>query len=160
MNKQYEYFDLKLIRFLRKYGDEFGRIAFFVIFFWFGILKVLDLSPAAALVAELFDATFLSFLGSPSDFLIIFGVFEVLIAIMALVPKLERITFMVMGFHLITTVLPLFLLPETSWYSFAVPTLVGQYILKNLALLALGMLLMAHIKPMTETHSIWAQEDK
>jgi uncharacterized membrane protein YkgB len=159
VKKNIEYWDLTLINFLRRYGDEFGRIAFFVIFFWFGILKVFELSPAAPLVAELFDATFLSNIGDPQTFLIWFGVFEVAIGIIALVPKLERITFIVMGLHLLTTVMPLFLLPDTTWYSFLVPTLVGQYIMKNIALLALGMLLLAHIKPMAVTHSLWAEDE-
>ena len=159
ISKKFEQLDLKVINFLRKYSDEFGRIAFFVIFVWFGILKVFGLSPATPLVSELFEATFLSSLGEAGIFLILFGVFEVLIGIMSVIPKLERITFVIMAFHLVTTVMPLFLLLDTTWYSFMVPTLVGQYIMKNIALLALGMLLMAHIKPMTVTHSIWAEEE-
>ena len=157
-NKRLEKFDLRAIKLLRKYGDEFGRIAFFVIFVWFGVLKVLELSPATDLVTELFEATFLSGLGSPAVFLILFGILEMAVGIMSLIPKLERITFLVMGLHLITTALPLFLLPDTAWYSFLVPSLVGQYIMKNIALLALGMLLLARIKPMSVTHSIWAED--
>jgi uncharacterized membrane protein YkgB len=158
--KTFELFDLGSIAWMRKYGDEFGRFALFVVFVWFGILKVFELSPAAPLVAQLFDATFLVNWGSSSTFLIWFGLFEVIIGIMILIPKLERITFLVMGLHLITTVLPMFLLPEIAWFKPLVPTLIGQYIIKNIALLALGMMILAKIKPMTETHSIWAQEEE
>lgn len=157
-NTRLERFDLRAINFLRHYGDEFGRIAFFVIFVWFGVLKVFELSPAGPLVEELFNATFLRLLGSPETFLILFGLLEMAIGIMALIPKLKRITFLIMVFHLVTTVLPLFILPDVTWFSFMIPTLTGQYIMKNIALLALGMLLLARIKPMTVTHSIWAQE--
>lgn len=159
-NKRIEQFDLRAINFLRHYGDEFGRIAFFVIFGWFGVLKVFGLSPAGPLVTELFNSTFLSALGTAETFLIVFGLLEMAIGIMSLIPKLERITFLIMGLHLITTVLPLFILPEVAWYSAWVPSLVGQYIMKNIALLALGMLLLSRIKPMSVTHSIWAQERK
>jgi len=157
-NKRLEQFDLHAINFLRKYGDEFGRIAFFVVFVWFGILKVFEVSPAGDLVSQLFEATFLSNLGSPEIFLILFGILEVGIGVMSLIPKLERITFLVMAFHLTTTVLPLFVIPDAAWTSFLVPTLVGQYIMKNIALLALGMLLLARIKPMSVTHTLWAED--
>lgn len=154
-----EKFDTSIIHFFRKYSDEFARIAFFIVFFWFGILKVFLVSPAGPLVTELLNNTFLHFIPE-NTFMILFGLFEVIIGILALIPKLERITFAVMGFHLITTALPLFILVDTTWYAVFVPTLVGQYILKNLVLLASGMVLFAHIKPMSETHKILAEEDE
>lgn len=161
MQKQkLEKFDFLFISFFRKYGDEFGRIALFIIFFWFGILKVFGLSPAGPLVMELFDVTFLQYISTPEGFLIGFGVFEVLLGILALIPKLERITFLLLALHLITTVMPLWLLTDITWYAPFVPTLVGQYIMKNVALLALGLLLFARIKPMTETHRVLAEKDR
>lgn len=157
--KQIELYDMKVIFFLRKYGDEFARIAFFVIFTWFGVLKMFELSPATPLVVNLFEATFLRYLGSADTFLIIFGLFEVLIGIIVLIPKFERITFVVMGLHLVMTALPLVLLPDVTWQVFLVPTLTGQYIVKNIALLALGMLLVANIKPMSVTHTFLAEDE-
>jgi uncharacterized membrane protein YkgB len=153
-----EQFDASVIRFFRKYTDEFARIAFFVVFFWFGILKVFLISPAGPLVTELLTNTFLKFIPE-NTFMIIFGLFEVFIGILALVPKMERITFGLMGFHLFTTALPLFVLPDITWAAAFVPTLIGQYILKNLVLLASGMTLFAHIRPMTETHKVLAEEE-
>ncbi len=152
--------DLKSIQFMRKYGDECARIAFFIVFFWFGILKVFSLSPAQPLVSELFNVTFLSNLMPSSTFLILFGLFEVIIGFMALVPKLERITFIAMGFHLITTALPLFILPEITWAAPFVPTLTGQYIIKNVVLFSLGMMLFARVKPIVETHHLIAEEQE
>jgi uncharacterized membrane protein YkgB len=158
MNIYLEKFDASVIHLFRKYSDEFARIAFFIVFFWFGILKVFLISPAGPLVSELLSSTFLQFIPE-NTFMILFGLFEVAIGILALIPKMERITFLVMGLHLITTALPLFILPDTAWYALFVPTLIGQYIIKNLVLLAVGMVLFAHIKPMTETHHILAEED-
>jgi len=159
MNVKLEKFDKKVINILREYSDEVSRVALFIIFVWFGFLKTIGLSPAADLVVELMDATFLAGL-SPEMFLIAFGWFEVLIGILVLFPKLERITFLLLGFHMITTVMPLFLLPETTWYMPFAPTLVGQYIIKNLALVSIGLLLFARLKPMTQTHTILGEEDK
>jgi len=159
INKHLEQFDAAVITFFRTYGHTIARIAFFIVFFWFGILKVFLISPAGPLVSELLTSTFLKFIPE-NTFMILFGLFEVVVGILVMIPKMERITFAVMGLHLITTGLPLFILIDTTWYAAFVPTLIGQYILKNLVLLALGMLLFAHIRPMTETHRILAEEDE
>lgn len=149
--------DSQIISFLRNYADEIARIAFFTIFFWFGILKVFALSPAGPLVKDLLSVTFLEGL-PPQTFNAAFGVFEMIVGVMALIPKLERVTFLLLAFHLCTTVMPLFLLPEITWQKPFTPTLTGQYIMKNLALISLGMLLLARMKPMSQTHSFWGEE--
>ena len=41
-----------------------------------------------------------------------------------------------MALQMAGTFLPLILLPEITWRSFMVPTLEGQYIIKNLVLIA------------------------
>jgi uncharacterized membrane protein YkgB len=158
MNIRLEKFDDKVIKVLKKYSDEISRVALFIIFVWFGFLKTIGLSPISGLVLDLLDKTFLRGL-SPDLFLIGFGCFEVLIGILVLFPKVERITFLLLGFHIITTVMPLFLLTEVTWYAPFVPTLVGQYIIKNLALISIGLLLFARLKPMTKTHSILGEEE-
>jgi len=38
-----------------------------------------------------------------------------------------------------TTFMPLFFVPDATWQSFMTPTLEGQYIIKNLVLIALIM---------------------
>jgi len=159
MKKYIELFDTKLIYILRRYGNWMARLSLFLIFFWFGFLKVIMLSPAGPLVNELLQNTFLGFLPATA-FQIWFGVFEMIIGLLLLLPKLERLTFAVMGFHFVTTIMPLFILPAITWSAFLVPTLTGQYIIKNAALLGLGMLLRSHIKPMSETHRYLAEEDK
>lgn len=158
MQKRLESFDESVILFFRKYSNSFARFSLFVIYGWFGILKVFELSPAGPLVGALQEVTFFGSI-PPEQFLIWFGVFEVLLGVFALVPKLERITFFLIGLHLITTVMPLFMLPDIAWDGFLVPSLIGQYIIKNLALLSLGLILFSRLKPMTKTHRIIAQED-
>ena len=158
MKKRIETFDKNVILFFRKYSGGFARFSLFIIYGWFGILKVFELSPAGPLVGALQQVTFFGSI-PPEQFLVWFGAFEVLLGIFALVPKLERITFFLIGLHLITTVMPLFMLPDISWDGFLVPSLIGQYIIKNLALLSLGLILFARLKPMTQTHKILAQED-
>jgi len=46
-----------------------------------------------------------------------------------------------MIFHLITTFLPTVFLPDVAWNQIFTPSLVGQYIIKNLVILASGITL-------------------
>lgn len=154
-----ENFDRKVIFFLRKNYAIISRIALFIIFFWFGILKIPNISPAGPLVTDLLDVTFLGWI-DPTFFVQMFGVFEVILACLILIPKLERITFALLAFHLFTTVLPLFLIPHVVWDGFLLPNLTGQYIIKNVALFSLGLVLFARLRPMTETHRVLAEEDR
>lgn len=159
MEQTIERFDARVINFFRKYSDEFARFSFFIVFFWFGILKTFQISPAGPLVLDLLNNTFLRFI-SESTFMISFGLFEMLIGLLILTPRMERITFFLMLLHLITTAMPLWVLPEITWDSYLAPSLIGQYIIKNMVLLASGMMLFARIKPMSETHTVFGEEEK
>lgn len=113
-----------------------ARIALATVFFWFGILKVFNVSPAADLVHELLEKT-LPFI--PYAFFIIFlGVWEALIGVLFLFPKLTHWAFGLMLIQMVTTFGPLFFLTQVTWQAPLVPTMEGQYIFKNLILLALG----------------------
>ncbi len=119
----------------------YGRCSIFIIYFWFGILKVLKLSPAEELVKHLYSKTLFSLIEF-NNFIGLFGLFECLIGICWLVPKLTRLAFVLICLHLFTTVLPIFLLPNETWVSLMTPTLIGQYIIKNLVLLATAILIL------------------
>ena len=121
------------------FAKHFGRIALFVIYFWFGLLKVLGSSPASPLVLELHSMT-VTFI-SPELFLTLFGGFEVLIGLMFLAsifwPRIRAATIVLFTIHMFTAILPLVLVPGQVWQGAWVPTLEGQYIIKNLALIAI-----------------------
>lgn len=112
-----------------------NRITLFVVFFWFGILKVFSLSPAEALVTHLHSQTISSFV-SIDIFLLTLGVFECLIGILWLFPKWTKLVFAMFSIQMFTTFLPLFYLPEDTWQNSFALTLTGQYIIKNLVLIA------------------------
>lgn len=137
--------DIKIIHFFRIVSVPFARFGLFVIFFWFGILKVLGLSPAAGVVARLFEHTipFMSF----DTFYLVFGLLEVTIGVLFLIKGAERIVIPLLLVHMATTFGPLFFLPSETWISFMVPTLEGQYIIKNLALIAAGIGVAAQLHP-------------
>ncbi|MDD5050699.1 MAG: hypothetical protein PHV93_03080 [Candidatus Pacebacteria bacterium] len=137
--------DLKILHFLRKISIPLARFSIFLVFFWFGALKVLGLSPASVMVKTLLHST-MPFMDPPT-FLIFFGLFEMLIGILFLIPGLERVVIPLLFIHMITTVLPLFILPKMVWTSVLVPTLEGQYIIKNIAIIAAAIGIAAHLHP-------------
>ena len=142
--KQIAKIDRGVIHFFRKHQETISRVVLFIIFGWFGVLKVLDLSPATPMVAAMFQKTLVSFLTFPV-FLVGFGLFEVLIGILFLIRGAERIVFPLLVIHMLTTALPLFLLPDLAWTAPFVPTMEGQYIIKNLALIATAITIAAHL---------------
>lgn len=119
-----------------------SRIALFVCYFWFGLLKVIGQSPASPLVKELFDKTIHGIMPF-SSFIVLFGLFEMAIGVLFFIPKLEKIAIGVFALHIFTTALPLFIL-SGLWTKFLVPTLEGQYIIKNLALIACALNIFAN----------------
>ena len=117
-----------------------ARIAIFIVFFWFGLLKVIGLSPAESLVTDLFNLTLKNFM--PIEiFLPIFGLFECILGVLWLIPSLTRISFFTLCFHMLCTFLPMVFLINQTWQNFLTLTLVGQYIMKNLVIIALGFLI-------------------
>lgn len=122
-----------------------ARFGLFVVFFWFGFLKVVGMSPASGVVERLFESTipFMSF----ATFLILFGLFECLIGILFLIKGAERVVIPLLLIHMITTFGPLVFLPSETWQTFMVPTLEGQYIIKNLVIIAAAVGIAAHLHP-------------
>lgn len=114
-----------------------SRIALFVMYFWFGLLKVIGQSPASPLVEKLFDNT-ISGVMPFSSFIVLFGLFEMVIGVLFFIPRFEKVATGLFGLHIFTTVLPLFVIGEI-WTKFGVPTIEGQYIIKNLALIVCAL---------------------
>ncbi len=121
-----------------------SRIALFIIYFWFGLLKVIGLSPASNMVKSLLSHTipFMPF----SSFIVLFGLFEMLIGILFIIPGTERKALILFFIHMSTTILPLFMI-STMWSKIFVPSLEGQYIIKNLALIACAVTIWASLPP-------------
>jgi len=138
-------FDLQLIGRFQKLEVPLARIAIFVVYFWFGILKLLGSSPAAPLVQALFDKTvpFMTF----GVFYSLFSVFEIIIGLLFLFRGYERTALSLLGLHLIMTTLPLIFLPAITWQGFLVPTLEGQYIIKNILIVASAVVIGSRLVP-------------
>lgn len=112
-----------------------ARFALFVVFFWFGILKLIGVSPATPLVLALLAKTLPMI--APALFLKLFAVFEMLIGILFLFPRFTKLATFLVVVHLITTTAPLILLPKMTWTAWFIPTMEGQYIIKNIMIVAI-----------------------
>lgn len=122
----------------------FAHVSLFIVFVWFGAIKLFGLSPANPLVASLLAETlpFITF----KTFNLILGIYEVLIGLFFIIPKQERIALVMLIPHMIVTIMPLILLPAITWQSAFVPTLEGQYIIKNVVIIALAAMVFVDLK--------------
>ena len=130
--------------------DKISRISLFIVFFYFGILKVLGVSQAEALVTALHAKTLAGVI-SIESFVFLLGVLECSIGILFLIPKLTKYTMIIFGIQMFTTFGPLLFLPDITWHSFLVPTIVGQYIIKNIVLIALALEIYSRYKTNLKT---------
>ncbi|MDQ5893310.1 MAG: hypothetical protein QG640_322 [Patescibacteria group bacterium] len=146
MRRYLEQFDTWFIHLLRKVSMPAARVALFVVFFWFGILKIFGLSPASPMVMDLMEVT-LPFM-QWETFIILFALYEMLIGVSFLIPRFARFAIALLIPHMVMTCLPLLFLPDMTWQGFFIPTLEGQYIVKNLVIVALAVSVAAHLHPM------------
>lgn len=120
-------------------SDPIIKISFAIIFIWFGILKPLGLSAAAPLVLKTVDWMPLF----PAEgWLKIIGVWEVLIGVFFLFRKTIRLAILLLFLQMGGTFLPLFILPDITFQENGVPflpTMEGQYIIKNLLIIAAAL---------------------
>lgn len=140
--------DLRLIAFFKKAFLPFARVALFVVFFWFGILKVLGLSPASPL-AEVLTAQTVGMQYFDVLFLVL-SIIECVIGVLFLIPKATRIVIPLLLIHMAVVCSPLVLVPGEVWTGFLVPTLEGQYIIKNLVIVAVAIGVASQTPPLVK----------
>ena len=142
----FEALDIRFIAFARRHYQMIARLSLFVIFFYFGFLKLVGLSPADDLALGFAEA-----LGMGAYAMLLFyllAVIECVIGLMMLVPKLTRLAILIMLMHMVVVSSPLLLYPQAVWAAPLVPNLEGQYIIKNAALVALALGLVAGTTPL------------
>jgi uncharacterized membrane protein YkgB len=125
-----------------KWFELIARIAIFIIYFWFGLLKILNLSPATPLASALVKST----IGMPY-FTFSFktlAVYEVVLGVLFLIPALTWLSTGLLVVHLVIVTSPLVLVANVAWVHPLVPTLEGQYIIKDVAILALAVGIIAY----------------
>jgi hypothetical protein len=127
--------DQRITELAARWLEPAARFAIFVIYFWFGLLKLLGLSPATPLARALTEHTIgMQYFSMSYNTL---AAYECIIGILFLIPAITRVATMLLVIHLAIVSSPLILVANVAWTGTLVPTLEGQYIIKNLAILAL-----------------------
>jgi len=122
---------------MEKHSLNIMRVALAIVYIWFGALKVIGMSPAENLVEQTV------FWFKPEIFVPVLGICEVIIGIGLLIKKMIPYTIVLLLLHMVATVFPVFILTNVCFDAFPYcPTLIGQYIIKNLVLVA-GALVIA-----------------
>jgi uncharacterized membrane protein YkgB len=118
-----------------------------IIFFWFGFLKFFPgLSPAEEIAAKTINTLSGGWL-TPSVSLPLLGTLECLIGVGFFLNKYLTVTVILLYFQMIGACLPLFIFRNETWSDhFLIPTLLGQYIIKNCVLISAGIVIGATIK--------------
>ena len=121
-------------------NDYLVRIPLFIIFFWFGFLKIIDLSPAQQFVQD--TVYWMPFL-SAADWTVVIGVWEVFIAVFFLFKRTTFIAMILLMIQMTGTFLPLVILPEVTFQNSnpLLPTLEGQYIIKNIIIITSALII-------------------
>lgn len=121
-------------------NDYLVRIPIFIIFFWFGFLKIVDLSPAQELVQD--TVYWMPFL-SAEMWTYVIGFWEVLIGVFFLFKRTTLIAMLLLLIQMSGTFLPLVILPEITFQDSNpfLPTLEGQYIIKNIIIITAALII-------------------
>ena len=134
--RRFDTIDAAIATWMDRWAVAVLRVALAVVFVWFGATKVVGVSPAAELVA----ATV--YVVPAAYFVPALGVWEVLIGLCLLYRPLIRVAVFLLFFQLPGTFLPLILLPSVTFVTFPyVPTVEGQYIVKNLVIIGAALVI-------------------
>lgn len=123
--------------FLHKHASLLLRVSLGIIFTWMGILKLFNVSPVQDSLTQAFPA-----LGESQVLLFSAAFFEILIGAAFLANKFVKIAAAIMSIHLliITTAV---LITQGFAPRFPVLSLIGEHAIKNLVLIAAGLVLLS-----------------
>ena len=139
--------DLVIVPFLRRWAVPVLRLSLGVVFVWFGMLKILDVSPVSDLVANTvywFDR---------ETFVTVLGVFEVTVGVLLLLGRVLRFTLLLFVLQMIGTFLTFVILPEVTFRDgnpFLL-TVEGEFVVKNLVLISAALVVGTSVRRRRQT---------
>jgi len=139
--------DLRLTAWMARRGVTLTRLALGVVFLWFGVIKfVPGWSPAAELATRTIERLTFGIIG-PAIGLPLLAAWETLIGLGLLSGRYLRATLLLLFLQMPGTMLPLLFFPHETFRAFPyAPTLEGQYIIKNLVLVAAAIVVGATVR--------------
>lgn len=147
LNRRFDRIDTHITGWMARHSIMLLRVGLGVVFLWFGLLKFFPgLSPAQDLAARTIEALTLGLVG-PALSLPILAAWEVIIGLGLIAGRWMRITLLLLAAQMLGTVTPLLLFPaEAFTLAPLAPTLEGQYIIKNLVLVAGALVIGATVR--------------
>jgi len=139
--------EARIVAWKARNGMNILRICLGIIFIWFGVLKFF---PGLSSAEEIAGRTILKLtfgLIKPSFSMPALAIWECIIGIGLITKAWLRLILILLYLQMAGTFLPLIFFPhETFQHSVLVPTLLGQYIIKNFVLISGGILIGATLK--------------
>ena len=146
VRKKAEHLDARLRPFLSRIGVPALRISIGIVFLWFGLLKIFDVSPVSELVAKTiywFD---------PDVVVPALGVFEVFVGVCLIAGRLMRIVLPLLVLQMAGTFLVLVMHPDVAFRDGnpLLLTVEGEFVIKNLVLLSAALVIGSRLAPIGE----------
>ncbi len=139
--------DRRITKWMADHAVTLTRVALGVVFLWFGFLKFFPgLSSEEDIATRTMRVISFGVL-QPSVSRPLLATLECAIGLGLLTGKALRITLLLLVVQMLGTLLPLAIFPDVTFKVFpVVPTLEGQFIVKNLVLLAAGLLIGSSVR--------------
>ncbi len=139
--------DIRITTWMANHGVTLARIALGLVFLWFGIIKfVPGWSPAADLATRTIERMTFGIV-VPSIGLPVLALWETVIGVGLLTGRALRLTLLLLFVQMPGTMMPLLLFPGETFVAFPhAPTMEGQYIIKNVVLVAAAIVVGATVR--------------
>jgi uncharacterized membrane protein YkgB len=139
--------DIRITTWMARHGVTFARIALGIVFFWFGVLKFFPgLSPAEELAGRTIERITFGMV-TASTALPILATWECVIGLGLFTGIALRATLLLLFVQMLGTLSPLVFFPAETFIIFPfVPTLEGQYIIKNVVLISAAIVVGATVR--------------
>ena len=134
--------DASITTFFQRWSIVVLRVSVALVFIWFGTLKVFDVTPVADLVGDTV------YWVDPNWFVPVLGVFEVIVGLGLLLRRGLRVVLGLFAAQMVGTFLVLVLQPDVAFQDGnpLLLTVEGEFVIKNLVLLAAGMVVGATVE--------------
>ncbi len=137
--------ETEIIDWMAVNGIKLLRISIGIIFFWFGFQKFFPgISSAEDIATRTIDVLSFGLVKAPYSMPIL-AIWESLIGLGFIFAKYLKATIILLYAQMAGTIFPLFVFPEETFYMIPlVPTIEGQYILKNIIIITAAMVILAY----------------
>ena len=127
--------DHRLTAWMHHHGHRLERRAIGALFAWFGLNKLLGFKSATSIIAETV------YLGTPETSARLLGLWELAIGLCLVIYPLARVGLGLLAIRLPGTLLALIVKADVCWDEPFVPTIQGQYLIKDVVLITAAIVI-------------------